>query len=75
MAYSKNGVCPKSHPVAVPQIMLIIQYPIASDTPLQVASGGQLTGHADFFNAWKPNELKRLVDYCLNALRACGAVS
>jgi hypothetical protein len=75
MAYSKNGFCPKSHPVAVPQIMLIIQYPVASDTPLQVASGGQLTGHADFFNAWKPKELKRLVDYCLNALRACGAVS
>ena len=75
MAYSKKGICPKSHPVAVPQIMLIIQYPIANEAPLQVASGGQLTGHADFFNAWKPAELKRLVDYCLNALRACGAVS
>jgi hypothetical protein len=75
MAYSKNGNCPKNHPVAVPQIMLIIQYPIANETPLQVASGGQLTGHADFFNAWQPAELKRLVDYCLNALRACGAVS
>jgi len=75
MAYSKTGVCPKGYPVAVPQIMLIIQYPIANETPLQVASGGQITGHADFFNGWKQPELKRLVDYCLNALRACGAVS
>jgi hypothetical protein len=75
MAYSKNALCPRRYPVAVPQIMLIIQYPISNETPLQVASGGQITGHADFFNAWKPAELKRLADYCLNALRACGAVS
>jgi hypothetical protein len=74
-AYSKKGLCPKGYPVAVPQIMLIIQYPIANDTPLQLASFGQITGHADFFNGWSPPELKRLVDYCLNALRACGAVS
>jgi hypothetical protein len=75
MAYSKKGVCPKGYPVAVPQIMLIIQYPIANEAPLQLASFGQITGHADFFNGWNPTELKRLVDYCLNALRACGAVS
>jgi hypothetical protein len=75
MSYSKKGVCPKRYPVAVPQIMLIIQYPISTETPLQLASFGQLTGHADFFNGWKQAELKRLVDYCLNALRACGAVS
>jgi hypothetical protein len=75
MAYSKKGLCPKGYPVAVPQIMLIIQYPIANETPLQLASFGQITGHADFFNGWSPPELKRLVDYCLNALRACGAVS
>jgi len=75
MAYSKNGLCPKGYPVAVPQIMLIIQYPISNETPLQVASGGMITGHADFFNGWQPTELKRLVTYCLNALRACGAVS
>src|ERR1044071_9656604 len=47
MAYSTNGVCPKGHPVAVPQIMLIIQYPISNETPLQLASFGQISGHAD----------------------------
>ena len=75
MAYSKKGLCPKGYPVPAPQIMLIIQYPIASETPLQLASFGQITGHADFFNGWSPPELKRLVDNCLNALRAGGAVS
>jgi hypothetical protein len=59
----------------VPQITMIIQYPISNETPLQLASFGQITGHADFFNGWSPPELKRLVGYCLNALRACGAVS
>ena len=61
MAYSAKGVCPKRYPVAVPQIMLIIQYPISNETPLQLASCGQISGHADFFNGWSPPELKRLV--------------
>jgi hypothetical protein len=75
MAYSEKGRCPRTHPVAVPQIMLIIQYPIADEKPLQLASFGVFSGHADFFNGWQQSELKRLTDYCLNALRACGAVS
>jgi hypothetical protein len=75
MAYSTRGVCPKSHPVAVPQLMLIIQYPVTGGPGAELASGGQFSGHADFFNAWQQPELRRLVDYCLNALRTCGAVS
>ena len=75
MAYSANGICPKSHPVAVPQITLVIQYPIAGGKGLQLSSFGLYSGHADFFNGWQQPELKRLTDYCLNALRACGAVS
>jgi hypothetical protein len=75
MAYSAKGICPKSHPVAVPQITLIIQYPIAGEKPLELASTGVFSGHADFFNGWSQTELRRLTDYCLNALRACGAVS
>jgi hypothetical protein len=75
MAYSVKGICPKSHPVALPQITLIIQYPVADAKPLQLASFGLYSGHADFFNGWQQPELRRLTDYCLNALRACGAVS
>jgi hypothetical protein len=75
MAYSARGICPRSHPVAVPQLMVIIQYPAAGGAGAELASGGQFSGHADFFNAWQQPELRRLVDYCLNALRTCGAVS
>lgn len=74
MAYSVNGVCPKSHPVAVPQITIVIQYPVAGGKGLQLSSFGLYSGHADFFNGWQAAELRRLTDYCLNQLRACGAV-
>jgi hypothetical protein len=75
MAYSAKGTCPKAHPVALPQITLIIQYPIAAEKPLELSSTGVFSAHADFFNGWNKTELRRLTDYCLNALRACGAVS
>jgi hypothetical protein len=74
MAYSQAGVCPRTHPVAVPSLELRIQYPIAGGAGLQLSSRGQFSGHADFVNAWRQEGLKRLVDYCLNALRTCGRV-
>jgi hypothetical protein len=72
MAYSARGVCPASHGVPVPSIVLRIQYPVAGGRGVELASRGQLTGHADFVNSWNQAGLKRLVDYCLNALRVCG---
>jgi hypothetical protein len=72
MAYAARGVCPASHPVAVPQLVLIIRYPVGGAGRVEVASMGQFSGHADFVNAWDQEALTRLVDYCLNALRPCG---
>lgn len=72
MAYASSGVCPASHPVAVPQLVLNIRYPVSGDGRVEVASMGQYSGHADFVNAWDQAALTRLVDYCLNALRPCG---
>jgi Domain of unknown function (DUF1996) len=72
MAYSEAGVCPATHPVAVPSIELRIQYPVTGGRAIQLSSRGQFSGHADFVNAWRQAGLKRLVDYCLNALRTCG---
>jgi hypothetical protein len=72
MAYSLGGACPRTHPVAVPSLEIVIQYPIAGGSTVQLSSRGQLSGHADFVNAWHQEGLARLVDYCLNALRACG---
>jgi hypothetical protein len=72
MAYSRRGLCPSSHPVAVPAVSLILRYPIAGGAGVELSSGGQYSAHADFFNAWDEDGLKHLVDGCLNALRHCG---
>ena len=72
MAYSIDGRCPADHPVAVPSIDLLVRYPIAPASSVELASFGQYSGHADFVNAWQQDGLQRLVDDCLNALRLCG---
>ncbi len=72
MTYSLAGACPRSHPVAVPSIELRIQYPVGGGGGIQLSSRTQFSGHADFVNGWRQDGLKRLVDYCLNALRTCG---
>jgi len=59
LKYSSRGLCPASHPVAMPQVILIALYP---PVPLgsQVASG-RFGAHADFMNGWDQAELERLV--------------
>ena len=66
MAYSTDGVCPGSHPVEVPALSLVIDYGISGRTGLELASGGQFSGHADFVNAWNQRVLTALVDRYLN---------
>src|SRR6266540_2908893 len=73
MAYSARGRCPATHPVAVPSIDLLVRYAVRGNEQIELASMGQLSGHADFMNAWQQPELERLVERCLNALRRCGA--
>jgi len=72
MAYAVLGRCPSSHPVAVPAITVLFRYPSLGGDGFSLASGGQLSGHADFLNAWKPGALKKLVEECLNELVRCG---
>jgi uncharacterized protein DUF1996 len=71
VAYPVRGRCPVSHQKALPAISLIYRYPTTGGTHVSLASGGQLSAHADFFNAWQQSDLQRLVDGCLNALRHC----
>ena len=71
MTYSMRGRCPADHPVAMPALQVNIRYPSAGGPGLVLASGGQFSGHADFFNAWRQGVLRVLVNGCLNALRHC----
>jgi len=73
LAYTQHGLCPSSHPVAVPALALTIRYPVHGGPGYQLASGGDYSGHADFVNAWNERELVRLVRDCLNAGRQCGS--
>jgi Domain of unknown function (DUF1996) len=71
MAYSSRLRCPASHPVKVPSLRLTVAYPIPGGAGLALASGGLYSGHADFFNAWKQGELKRLVEACAAEKTRC----
>ena len=76
MAASTKGACPASHPVAVPQLMLTIAYPVSGPGhELSLASGSIYSGHADFFNGWRPADLAREVTLCLNRSQTCGVAS
>lgn len=72
MAYGVNGACPSTHPVPVPRLVLWVLYPRPpKDATLTLASGAIDTAHADFFNAWVPNDFARLRAYCLVQKRVC----
>ncbi|MGZ6978135.1 MAG: DUF1996 domain-containing protein [Acidimicrobiia bacterium] len=74
MAYhGKGGLCPADHPVLLPRIRVNVRYPTTGGPTAELASGGQYSGHADFFNVWVPTELKRLVKTCINAGITCNA--
>ena len=66
MAYSRNYVCPASHPVKVPLLRMNIRYPLVDGRGIELASGSPLTAHGDFFNAWEQKALAKLVDACFH---------
>jgi hypothetical protein len=73
MAYGRAGTCPSDHPVVLPSLALIVHYPIVGEPgSITLASGGQYSAHADFFNAWDQAFLAQSVRDCLNAMVRCG---
>jgi len=62
---------PRSHPVKVPRLRLIVTYPIHDPKGLTLASGGIYSAHADYFNAWHERALEKLVADCFYYRPAC----
>ena len=60
MAYSRSGSCPRSHPVALPGLLLIFLYP-STEGGRPVQSSGRFGTHADFVNGWSQETLETLV--------------
>jgi hypothetical protein len=74
MAYSHrhDNVCPASHPVTLPTLQLGFRYDIRGPLKrITLSSGDRYTGHADFWNAWDPAALRRLVQTCVLGGRTC----
>ena len=60
----------------MPALQLVIRYPASLPAGnVELASGGQYSGHADFMNAWDQQALGKLVASCLNKYRHCGTGS
>jgi len=73
MSYAVNGRCDAGHPVLVPQITALTRYPTQGGPGVTLASGGQYSAHADFFNAWDQAVLTARVVDCINAGIVCKA--
>jgi hypothetical protein len=71
--HGRRGQCPAGFPVPIPRLRVNVHYPTKGGSGVALASGGQYSGHADFFNAWVPSELQRLVHTCINAGKICKA--
>jgi hypothetical protein len=69
----KDGSCPAGYPVAIPRLRINVHYPTVGGPGVALASGGQYSGHADFFNVWTPKELKRLIRVCIKTGVQCNA--
>ena len=67
-----DGACPESHPVAIPQLTIAIDYPPVAPEGLSLASGGVETAHADFWNVWDQEKLEGEVANCINRNLVCG---
>jgi len=60
VAYAVGGTCPRSHPVALPSLVLIFLYP-SNDLVRPLQASGRFGAHADFVNGWDQETLERLV--------------
>lgn len=69
--YSDDG-CPESHPIALPQLQMSIDYPPVAPDGLSLSSGPIESAHADFWNTWDQEKLEREVAVCLNRDLVCG---
>jgi hypothetical protein len=74
MAYpARNGTCPASHPVSLPQVTFEIDFPgIFGGRDYHLASGGIYSLHGDFIADWHNRVQNALVASCLNIPRECG---
>ncbi|MEI7887705.1 MAG: DUF1996 domain-containing protein [Actinomycetes bacterium] len=76
MVNSSAGLCPRTHPVHVPQLTFAVAYPISgTGHDLTLSSGSTYGIHADFINSWDQAGLANEIKLCLNRDVVCGLSS
>ncbi|MFD0746263.1 DUF1996 domain-containing protein [Phytohabitans flavus] len=73
MTYPVQGLCPQSHPVALPMLQSKIAYKLSGGNTkgLAFSSGASYSFHYDFMNGWDQARLAELVKHCINGGRQC----
>ena len=66
MADASGEGCPRSHPVRVPAITMVLRYPVQLSPEYTLSSGRLRSLHADYWNTWDQSELEDLTARCLN---------
>jgi hypothetical protein len=74
---SASGLCPSSHPVQIPQIVVHIAYPTSTADGLTLSigptqTGPTVTGHADFMMGWTQARMDADVAACIDTQTRCG---
>ena len=60
MAYPTLGICPTSHPVAVPMIEFKMAFPVSGNmSNVRLSSGRGYSFHYDFYNVWDAADPER----------------
>jgi hypothetical protein len=73
LRYPSGGVCPDTHPIALPRIILRWEYPVGYETgDIMLSSGPPYTAHGDFWQTWNQDFLTWFVLGCINAGVDCG---
>ena len=71
--YPNGGLCPADHPVALPRLIMRLEYPVGTrSSGIELSSGPYYTIHGDFWNTWDQQQLENLVQSCLNQSVDCG---
>ncbi|MGH3658769.1 MAG: DUF1996 domain-containing protein, partial [Micromonosporaceae bacterium] len=67
VVYPKNDRCPSAYPIALPRMIMRLEYPVGrSSSGITLASGPTYTIHGDFWNTWDQAALRELTNRCLN---------
>ena len=61
----KDGDCPESHPVKIPEIQLFFRI-VPYSGGKHVFADGTSFFHADYFSGWEQEELQKVLDECKN---------